>query len=376
MLLAIQGFNCEASQKTLMFSAWKPSGFEATDCNVKKRSLDLEPEPCKGKRKLLSPAARGRSTSVVYKDIQDGVHTPIPSFLYVFAVFVLDLDRSPKCWWSPFCSDIWHMGIPKLKPLKHFGIDITSKIISKVHTLTTRSHAPKIGRICFFQAMGGGWFVAMDSIRVFWSSRNLDSTRPKAWHGAQLKDDFSDVTRKQNGNVGRFFILCFTFVVLGMSCAMMILNQGLFIYSLFPPFDMSLGWSPNVPLRLTTHQVINAISFMWYWDSDKECAITNLLVHSTEHPWIRAWDRFAETLWKPLNTNHGTGRDGPMNQSFGLEIEKISNSGRNRHGFRFNPLAFHWHQVDAQSTMDSPVCWIDTSWTNIHDWQLHYTFLF
>ena len=145
-----------------------------------------------------------------------------------------------------------------------------------------------------------GWFVAIYSIRVFWSSRNLDSTGLKAWHGAQLKDDFSDVTRKQNGNVGRFFILCFTFVVLGMSCAMMITNQGLFIYSLFPPFDMSLGWSPNVPLRLTTW--FNTISFMWYWDSDTECAITNLLVHSTEHPWIRARDCFAETYenhWKP-----------------------------------------------------------------------------
>lgn len=72
---------------------------------------------------------------------------------------------------------------------------------------------------------------------------------------------------------------------------------------LIPPIwyvDMSLGWSPNVPLRLTTW--FNTTSFMWYWDSDTECAITNLLVHSTEHPWIRAWDCFAETYenhWTP-----------------------------------------------------------------------------
>ena len=64
-----------------------------------------------------------------------------------------------------------------------------------------------------------------------------DSQRSlKAWHGAQLKDDFSDVTRKQNGNVGRFFRLYFTFVVLGMSCAMMIMNQG---YS-FIPYSLHL----------------------------------------------------------------------------------------------------------------------------------------
>ena len=68
--------------------------------------------------KLLSPAASGRSTSVVYKDIQDGFYTPIPSFLNVFAVLVLDLDRSPVLMITVLLRHSSDMGIPNLNPAK------------------------------------------------------------------------------------------------------------------------------------------------------------------------------------------------------------------------------------------------------------------
>ena len=82
ILLGIQVlrcFKCEA-WKTQCFPHEILSGFEVTDCNVKKGCLDFKPEPCKGKRSYSTLQLMGdQSTSVVYKDIQDGIHNkPIP----------------------------------------------------------------------------------------------------------------------------------------------------------------------------------------------------------------------------------------------------------------------------------------------------------